>query len=342
MSRLRKTLLASLLAASLGVTACSNGGGGKSIRFAQSDSLGANYVVTQIGIQAVKKLGYHVSLSTVNTSMFFFAAAQDDLNLSMDINFPQQEPGFRKVADRTMLVGDGLIRGGGINGYMIDKKTADAHKITSLEQMRDPNIAGLFGRNGKADLINCDASWSCGEVVDYQLGKFGLRGSVTSVRGKYEALMVEAVSRVNQGQPAFYYAWSPSWMNKVLVPGKDVVWLPTPFDALPASVPDTGSALVPDVVGCAGDANPCRMAMAAWNYKTVANKTFIAAHPDVRVLFEQMSFPLAQWSAWEDAIGRDGGSDRVIRKLADAWILAHQAEFDGWIDQAKSQAPPPQ
>jgi glycine betaine/proline transport system substrate-binding protein len=91
--RLRRLLAGTVLATALGLAGCSGvGGTSGSVRFAQSDSLGANYVVTQIGIAAVKALGYRVSLSTVNTTMFFFAAAQDDLNLSMDINFPQQEP----------------------------------------------------------------------------------------------------------------------------------------------------------------------------------------------------------------------------------------------------------
>ena len=330
--------LVSIIAA-ISLAACSGGIAppGKPVQVAQSDSLGANYVVTQIGIAGLRKLGYRVTLSTVNTTMFFLAAAQRDLDLAMDINFPQQEPGFRKVSAKAQTVGRGLIEGGGTNGYLIDKKTADAYRITNLAQLRDPRIAALFGHDGRADLINCDASWSCGEVVDYQIARFGLSGTVHSIRGKYEALMVEVVSRVQRGEPVFFYAWSPSWMNKMLVPGRDVVWLPTPFDALPDSVPDKGSALTPGVVGCAGGADPCRMAMSAWNYETVASREFIASHPDVKRLFEQMSFPQSDWSAWEQAISASGGgSDRSIRKLAEEWIGIHQREFDTWVASARA------
>lgn len=231
-----------------------------------------------------------------------------------------------------------MIEGGGTNGYLIDKQTADTYHITNLAQMRDPRIAALFGHDGRADLISCDASWSCGEVVDYQLEKFGLHKTVGAVRGKYEALMLEAVARIRRGEPALFYAWSPSWMNEVLVPGRDVVWLPTPFDALPESVPNQGSALTPGVVGCAGGADPCRMAMAAWNYQTVVGRRFIAAHPDVRELFEQMSFPLADWSAWEQAISASGGgSDRNTKRLAEQWIAAHRGKFDAWIANAHAK-----
>jgi glycine betaine/proline transport system substrate-binding protein len=311
-------------------------GKGKLIRYAQGDSLGANYVVAQIAIKAMKELGYDVKLSTVNTSLFFQAAAQGDLDLATDVNMPQREPAFRAVEKQTELVGTGAIIGGGINGYLIDKKTALAHNITTLEQLKDPKLAGLFGKDGRADLINCDPGWSCGDVVDFQLNEFGLKDTVRSVRGKYEALMVEAVARVKRGEPALYYAWSPSWVTNALIPGEDVVWLPTPRDALPPNVPKRGSALVPLVKGCAGGANPCRMAMATWNWASVANKDFIAANPAVRAFIEQMKFPLATWSAWEFNINKNGGSATLMTKMANEWLAENKPTYDQWVAAAKS------
>jgi glycine betaine/proline transport system substrate-binding protein len=311
-------------------------GKGRTVRYAQSDSLGANYVLAQIVTRALKELGYDVKLTTVNTTLFFQAAAQGDLDLATDINFPQREPGFRAVEKDADRIGSGLIVGGGINGYLIDKKTADAHKITTLEQMKDPKIAALFGKDGKADLINCDPGWSCGDVVDYQIDKFGLKNTVKSVRGKYEALMVEAVARVKRGEPAFFYAWSPSWVNNALVPGTDVVWLPTPEDALPPTVTNRGSALVNGVKGCAGGADPCRMAMASWNWGAVGNKKFLAANPAVKTLIENMKFPIDTWSGWEFAINKGGGSTSLVTRLATEWISTHKSQFDEWVAAARA------
>lgn len=310
-------------------------GSGKTIHYAQSDSFGGNYVVAQIVSKAFKMLGYDVKLSTMNTTLFFQAVAQGDVDLATDVNFPQREPGFRAVAQQAMVVGSGLISGDGINGYLIDKKTALAYNITSLEQMKDPKIAGLFGKDGKAELISCDPGWSCGDVVDYQLDKFGLKQTVKSVRGKYEALMVEAVTKVKSGKPAFFYAWSPSWVTNALVPGVDVVWLPTPADALPPNVPNKGSALVKNVEGCAGGANPCRMAMASWNWGSVANKAFIAANPAVKALIEQIRFPGNTWSRWEAIISKEGGSPALVAKLSDEWVTANKAQLDQWVANAK-------
>ena len=326
--------VAAMMTSTHGALAKDLPGAGKTIRFAQSDSLGANYVTAQIVMAALKELGYEVKLSTINTTLFFQAAAQGDLDLAADINFPQREPGYLKVEKQAMAIGGGMIIGGGINGYLIDKKTADANNITSLEQMKDPKIAALFGTKGKADLINCDPGWSCGDVVDYQLDKFDLKGTINSVRGKYEALMVEAVARVKRGEPAFFYAWSPSWVNNALVPGKDVVWLPTPFDALPPSVPNKGSAEVKGVKGCAGGADPCRMAMASWNWISVANREFIAANPQIKILLEEMKFPLSTWSTWEHAINEKGGSTSQINKLAETWMSENRDQFAQWIGAA--------
>jgi len=313
-------------------------GKGRVVRYAQGDSLGANYVVAQIVTKAMKELGYEVKLTTVNTSLFLQAVGQGDLDLATDINMPQREPAFRAVEKQAEIVGTGAIIGGGINGYLIDKKTAMAHNITSLEQMKDPKIAGLFGKDGRADLINCDPGWSCGDVVDFQLANFGLKDTVRSVRGKYEALMVEAVARVKRGEPAFFYAWSPSWVNNALIPGEDVVWLPTPREALPPNVPSRGSALVPGVKGCAGGADPCRMAMASWNWAAVGNRQFIAANPAVRAFVEQMKFPLSTWSAWEYTINKSGGTTTLMTKLSDEWLGSNKSTFDQWVASAKTAA----
>ncbi|MBN3729211.1 glycine betaine/L-proline ABC transporter substrate-binding protein ProX [Burkholderia sp. Ac-20379] len=327
---------AAMLSAAAPAPAAGLPGAGKTIHYAQTDGLGANYVSVQIAIRALKAMGYEVVLKTMGTVLFFQAVAQGDVDLETDVNFPQSDPNFRAVQDRAMRVGNGQIDGGGINGYLIDRKTALAHNITSLEQMKDPKIAALFGGDGKAQLISCDPGWSCGDVVNYQLDKFGLRQTVKPVTGKYEALMADVVSRIKAGEPAFFYAWSPSWTTSELVPGKDVVWLPTPADALPPNVPNAGSALVKDVPGCAGGANPCRMAMASWNYGAVANKAFIAANPPVRALVEQIHFPSSTWSNWELAISQAHGASSIVDTLADQWIAANKATFERWVAAASN------
>jgi glycine betaine/proline transport system substrate-binding protein len=311
-------------------------GSGKTVRYVQADSLGANYVADQIVARAMRSLGYDIKLSTMNITLFFAAVAQGDVDLSTDVNLPQREPEFRTVEKQAEIIGTGFITGGGVNGYMIDRKTALAHNITSIEQMKDPNIASLFGEDGKAELISCDPGWSCADVVNYQLKKFGLAQNVHVVSGKYEALMMDAVSRIKSGSPAFFYAWSPSWVTSGLVPGKDVVWLPVPADALPPKMPNTGSALVKGVVGCAGGADPCHMAMASWNAGSVANRAFISANPGIKALIQQIKFSPAVWADWESAISKEPSSNGLFGRLADQWLAANGSQFAQWVATARA------
>jgi glycine betaine/proline transport system substrate-binding protein len=310
-------------------------GAGKTIRYTRSNSLGASYIQDEVVIAALEKLGYKVDMKILAAPAFYAAASQGDMDLITSINWPQNQVPYEKVKDKLALLNNGSIIGGGINGYVIDKKTAEAHDITNVEQLKDPKLAELFDpdHSGKAELINCDIGWSCGDVVDYQLKTFGLDKTVRSVRGKYELLMAETFARAARGEPVLFYTWSPSWVVDTLKPGRDVVWLPTPYEALPTGVASPGSALVKDVVGCAGGANPCRMVIGAWNYVSVGNRAFLADNPAVGKFLEQIRFPLSTWTEWEGDI-KKSQADHDIKQVADSWIAAHQQEFDQWVSNA--------
>jgi glycine betaine/proline transport system substrate-binding protein len=327
------TLLASVVATD--IASAQQPGSGRTIRYSQSNALGATYISDQVAIAALEKLGYKVNVTVLAPAAFLQSASQGDMDMSTSINFPQSAVPYQRVEKQLALVGDGSIIGGGVNGYMVDKKTAEAHKITSVDQLKDPKLAALFdnNRSGKATLINCDPGWSCGDVVEFQLDKFGLTGTVRSVRGKYEALMGETFARYRAGEPVLFYGWSPGWVVDTLRPGRDVVWLPTPFEALPPGVVAPKGALVSGVVGCAGGQDPCRMTIGAWNYQSIVNRTFLAENPAVRKLAEQFRFPLSAWIEWEGTISKTK-NDRDIKKAAETWIAQNQAQFDGWVKEA--------
>jgi glycine betaine/proline transport system substrate-binding protein len=310
-------------------------GEGKTIRYTRSNSLGASYIQDEVVIASLEKLGYKVNMKILAAPAFYAAASEGDMDLITSINWPQNQVPYEKVKDKLALIGNGSIIGGGINGYVIDKKTAEGHGITNVEQLKDPKLAELFDtdHSGKAELINCDLGWSCGDVVDYQIKTFGLDKTVRSMRGKYELLMAETFARAARGEPMLFYTWSPSWVVDTLQPGRDVVWLPTPYEALPSGVASPGSALVKDVVGCAGGQNPCRMVIGAWNYVSIGNRVFLAENPVITKFLEQVRFPLSTWTEWEGEI-KKSQADHDIKQVANIWIAAHQQEFDQWVSNA--------
>src|SRR5260370_12121738 len=131
------------------------------------------------------------------------AMRQGDRDITSDINWAQAQPAIERIKDTAELLNEGTIIGGGINGYVVDKKTAEAYKITGLAQLKDPKIAALFDTDGdgKANLNNCDPAWKCGDVVDFQIKEFGLSDTVRSIRAKYEPLVAEVFARVDRGEP---------------------------------------------------------------------------------------------------------------------------------------------
>ena len=314
-------------------------GEGTTVRFSRSDSLGAQYIQDAILMQALTDLGYDVELTTVGTAAFLQAAMQGDLDVSGDVNMPQRQLQYVTVEDDVALLGEGTIEGGGINGYMIDKATAEEYGITDVGQLKDPEIAALFDSDGdgKANLMNCDPGWSCGDVVDYQLEDFGLMDTVQSVRAKYEPLLAETFSRYRQGEPILFYTWSPSFVTQVLVPGEDVVWLPIPRDSAPESVSVPNGHVVEGVVGCAGDAPSCRMATGSWNWEIAANRDFLAENPVVETLVSTVQWPLQTWSNWEGEMKEDN-SDRAIERIAATWIEENRETYEGWLETAKAAA----
>ncbi len=57
-----------------------------------------------------------------------------------------------------------------------DKKTAEQYHITSIDQLKDPQIAKPFDTNndGKADITGCTPGWGCEAVINHQIDAYGL------------------------------------------------------------------------------------------------------------------------------------------------------------------------
>ena len=141
-------------------------------------------------------------------------------------------------------------------------------------------------------------------------------------------IIADTIARYKQGEPIFYYTWTPYWVSGVLVPGKDVVWLQVPFSSLPGERKDVDTTL-PDGSNYGFQANSQRI---------IANRKFAEAHPDAAKLFSIMRVSSNDISA-QNLRMRDGeDSEKAIERHADAWIRANQQKFDAWIDEALKAA----
>ena len=287
---------------------------------------------TQLVMKALETLGYDVQpIKEVEYPTAHIAIANGDATFMADHWNPMHADFYKNAGGDDKLSRKGVYSDHAAQGYLIDKKTADQYKITSIAQFTDPKIAKLFDADGdgKADLTGCNPGWGCEAVIEHQLTAFKLRDAITHQQGSYSALIADTIARYKQGKPILYYTWTPYWVSGVLQPGKDVVWLQVPHSSLPGEQAKLDTTL-PDGKNYGFVLN---------NQRIVANKQFVEKNPAAAKLFELMQLPVGDINAQNLAMKNGQNKPADMARHTDGWIKGHQKTFDGWINQALSAAP---
>ncbi len=288
----------------------------------------------------IQRLGFRVEgPTTMENQEFYDAVAAGEVDLWVNGWFPLHDAhldGVEGVESVGVQVDDGALQ-----GYFIDGATAGEHGITNLGDLADPEVARLFDRDGdgRAELIGCNVEWACAPVIDHHLAEYELDSLVEHVQGDYSPLIAETIELHTVGQPVLFYTFTPNWTVGELVPGRDVVWLETPYPALPPGQEESEERTsVADIPGCA--ANPCQTGWPPNDIRVVANSSFLDDHPTLRTLLEQVAIPL------EDILDQnarmvDGEGDiGDIRRHAAEWVAANQGTVSDWIRTADPAAVP--
>ena len=286
---------------------------------------------TLLVMEALQQLGYDVQpFREVDYPLAHISVAQGDATFIANHWNPHHAEFYKTAGGDAKLSRRGVFAAGAAQGYMIDKRTADAHKITHISQLSDPQLARLFDTNGdgKADLLGPNAGWGGEAVVEHQLGAFQLRDTVTYVQGNYPALIANTVARFKQGKPVLFYAWTPYWLSNVLRPGVDTVWLEVPRSSMPGVQAGTNTTLP----------NGKNYGFPINHQYIVGNKTWVGQHPAAAQLFALMKLPVADISSQNRLINEGQGKPADIERHTHDWIKAHQATFDGWLKQARAAA----
>jgi glycine betaine/proline transport system substrate-binding protein len=292
----------------------------------------------------LEEMDFTVELETEAMSAATFYEAVSDGKFDMWVNgwFPLHNANIRDAGldDVVELVGS-QVRGGALQGYLIDKKTADEANITNLQDLENADIAALFDSdgNGRAELIGCQEGWGCAEVIKHHLDEYALHETIEHIQGNYDELMLEAVERYENGDPIFFYTWTPNWTLGRLVPGEDVVWLEVPYASLPPEMRQMEEfTAIADIEGCAS--NPCLMGHPANDIRVVATQAFLETNPSARRLMELVEIPLDDIAAQNVRMMVDGeDSVEDIERHAAEWIEEHRNEADAWLADARRTSP---
>jgi ABC-type proline/glycine betaine transport system substrate-binding protein/ABC-type amino acid transport substrate-binding protein len=289
--------------------------------------------------QLLEELGYSVNgPKTMDNLPFFLAAAQGETDLWVNSWFPSHNSYIEdnRIKSRVEPVGF-QVKAGALQGYLVDKKSAEMHGITNLKDFKDPKIAKIFDRNGngKADLIGCNPGWACSQEIEHHLSAYGLSDTVEQIQGDYSPMMAETIARYKRGAPVIFYTWTPNWTIGTLVPGQDVVWIEVPFPSLPEGQKHAENQItVKGITGCGTD--PCAMGFPPSDIRVVANTEFLKRNPAVRRLAEVVEIPLGDIDA-QNARMIDGEDDNEdIRRHAHEWIHKNRGKVDQWLKMANA------
>lgn len=283
----------------------------------------------------LEELGYDVrEPETVDNIAFYIFCGQGDLDFWTNGWFPihNRYLNYEGVDEKVKPVGY-LVEEGALQGYMIDKTTAEKHEITNLGDFADPEIAKIFDNDndGKADLIGCNEEWGCETVIEHHLDDFGLRDTVTHVQSDYNELIEETITYYRNGNPILFYTWTPNWTISELKIDEDVIWLNVPH----SSHPDNSTIFTEteSLPGCLE--TPCNLGFEISDVRVVANNEFLENNPAAEKLFEVATIPLVDISSQNARMHTGEDSTDDIHRHAEEWIRANRDIVDQWLLEAK-------
>ncbi|WP_435036644.1 glycine betaine/L-proline ABC transporter substrate-binding protein ProX [Pseudomonas neuropathica] len=337
LTNLKKSVVASLVASVFGTLLCS------AVYAADANKPGAGVSITpifptiaeerfrgEVVIAGLKDLGYDVKQpKEVDYPAMFLALSYGDADFTVHEWEHLHQAFYEKAGGDDVMVKVGQVMKGVLQGYMIDKKTAEAYQIKDLSDLKKPEIAKLFDSNGdgKADLTGCNPGWGCEIMVEHHMKAYGLGPTVVDNRGSYFALMADTIARFQQGKPVLFFTWVPQWIASVLVEGRDVVWLPVPFTSLPDGQESKDTFHDGKNLGFPVD-----------TINAVMSKEFAEKNPVARKFLSEVSIPTAAESAQNLRMQQGEKSLADIKRHAAEWIKANQQAYDGWLSDARAAA----
>lgn len=297
------------------------------------------WIMTYFYAALLKELGYDVAEPmTLDVPVAFLAVSQHNADIYPDGWFPLHNT-YTETPNFGGELAGYVVKQGALQGYLVDKASAEKFGITSLEDFKRDEVKQAFDRNGDglADMVACPPGWGCELTIAHHMKAFDLQDHINPIKAGYAASMADAIAASGEGTPILFYTWTPNWTVNELKPGKDVVWIETPSIDLPEeqmSLAD--SAVVSGVEGCVKD--PCQLGWPVSDIRPVANTQFLDENPAVRTLLEKASmdvnFIYKQNAAMQN--GEDSVAD--LQRQASEYIEANRKEVDAWIEAAKASA----
>jgi len=296
--------------------------------------------IEAIFAELLGELGYDVApAQSVSNPIFYQSVVQGDVDYWANGWFPLHNAQLPATFEDTASVVGTIVENGAIQGYLVDKASAEEYNITSLEDFKRPEVKEAFDSNGdgKADMVACPPGWGCEQVISHHMNVYDLDDHINLITASYAASFADALARYRNDEPVLYYTWTPNFTVVELEPGEDVVWINVP-ETIPSEA-QTGlddAMVASGVTGAVTD--PLMFGFVANDIRPVANKDFVEANPAAGALFDAVQIPLGDISDMTRRISEGEASEDAIVDMAAEWIENNRDTVDGWLEQARAAA----
>ena len=290
--------------------------------------------------RACEDLGYEVEdAKKLGAPIFYRSLAMDDLDFWANGWFPLHDEFLPRNWENDIVMAGTVVRAGAVQGYLVSKKAVEKYNIKSLDDFRREEVKKAFDANGdgKADLVACPPGWGCEKTIAFHMDAYDLWDDINLIKAGYSASMADAIARYNEGEPVFFYTWTPNWTVYKLKPGEDVMWI-----NVPKIIPKEGQkGLEDDMVakGLTGTVtDPCKMGFVANDIRVVANRKFLQANPAIETMFSLMSVPFNDIAAQNNKMFEGEDDQEDIERHVTEWIEKNQDKWNSWLKAAKATA----
>ncbi|PLX67720.1 MAG: proline/glycine betaine ABC transporter substrate-binding protein ProX [Denitrovibrio sp.] len=290
--------------------------------------------------KGMEELGYKVKRAKdLANPIFYQSVTLGDVDYWANGWFPMHNAQLPKNFDEHAEKVGYVMKAGGLQGYLVSKKYADQYNIKSLDDFKRPEVKKAFDSNGdgKADLIACPPGWGCEKTITYHMDVYDLEDHIKPIKASYSASMAEGLAKHQNGEPVFFYTWSPNWTIFKLKPGEDVVWINVP-ETMPneAQKPYADMMEVSGIKGAVSD--PIKLGFVVTDIRAVANKEFLKDNPAAAAFLEAFKLDLEDVNAQNTRMNEGEKSTKDIKNHVDEWIANNKDKWNSWLDAARKAA----
>lgn len=290
--------------------------------------------------RACEELGYEVKdPKKLGGPIFYRSLGMGEVDFWANGWFPLHAEFLPKKWEETIVMAGTVVKAGAVQGYLVSKEHVEKYNIKSLDDFRREEVKEAFDANGdgKADLVACPPGWGCEKTIGFHMDAYDLWDDINLIKAGYSASMADALARYNDGQPVFFYTWTPNWTVYKFKPGEDVMWI-----NVPEIIPKEGQKGLEEAMiakGLTGTVtDPCKMGFVANDIRVVANKKFLEENPAVKTMFSLMSVPFPDIASQNNKMFEGEDKQEDVERHVDEWIEKNQDKWNAWLAAAKAAA----